>query len=112
MSSINTNYAAMLAAQNVNATTEMLGGVLPRIAPVLMFSSAKHNWAISVIALTGSASRLVHMPLPSDDPRQRRPDISLAGRLLDWKPAIELDEGLSRTIAYFDNLLAGERRGV
>jgi UDP-glucuronate decarboxylase len=52
------------------------------------------------------------MPLPADDPRQRRPDISLAGRLLDWKPAIELDEGLSRTIAYFDNLLAGERRGV
>ncbi len=65
-----------------------------------------------VIALTGSGSRLVHMPLPADDPRQRRPDISLAGRLLDWKPAIELDEGLSRTIAYFDNLLAGERRGL
>ena len=62
-----------------------------------------------VIALTGSPSRLVHMPLPSDDPRQRRPDIGLAGRLLDWKPTIELDEGLTRTIAYFDNLLAGER---
>jgi UDP-glucuronate decarboxylase len=63
-----------------------------------------------VIALTGSASRLVHLPLPPDDPRQRRPDISLAGRLLDWKPTIELDEGLSRTIAYFDNLLASEPR--
>jgi len=63
-----------------------------------------------VIALTGSASRLVHRPLPSDDPRQRRPDISLAGRLLDWKPTIELDEGLTRTIAYFDNLLASEAR--
>ena len=63
-----------------------------------------------VIALTGSASRLVHMPLPPDDPRQRRPDISLAARLLDWKPTIELDEGLSRTIAYFDNLLASEPR--
>ena len=62
-----------------------------------------------VIALTGSASRLVHMPLPSDDPRQRRPDIGLAGRLLDWKPTIELDEGLTRTIAYFDNLLAGKQ---
>ncbi|MFM8941530.1 MAG: UDP-glucuronic acid decarboxylase family protein, partial [Phenylobacterium sp.] len=61
-----------------------------------------------VIALSGSASRLVHMPLPSDDPRQRRPDIGLAGRLLDWQPTIELDEGLTRTIAYFDNLLAGE----
>jgi UDP-glucuronate decarboxylase len=59
-----------------------------------------------VIALTGSRSRLVHRPLPSDDPRQRRPDIGLAMRLLDWKPTVELDEGLSRTIAYFDNLLA------
>ena len=43
-----------------------------------------------------------------DDPRQRQPDISLAARLLDWKPTIELDDGLSRTIAYFDNLLAAD----
>ena len=61
-----------------------------------------------VVELTGSRSKLVHRPLPSDDPRQRRPDIGLAMRLLDWKPTIELDEGLARTIAYFDNLLASE----
>ncbi|WP_018185253.1 UDP-glucuronic acid decarboxylase family protein [Kaistia granuli] len=59
-----------------------------------------------VIALTGSSSKLVFQPLPSDDPRQRQPDITLAGRLLDWKPTIELDEGLRHTIAYFDDLLS------
>ncbi|ODT06378.1 MAG: NAD-dependent dehydratase [Kaistia sp. SCN 65-12] len=59
-----------------------------------------------VIALTGSSSKLVFQPLPSDDPRQRQPDITLAGRLLDWKPTIELDEGLRHTIAYFDGLLS------
>jgi UDP-glucuronate decarboxylase len=59
-----------------------------------------------VIALTGSSSKLVFQPLPSDDPRQRQPDITLAGRLLDWKPMIELDEGLRHTIAYFDDLLS------
>ncbi|MCX5569236.1 MULTISPECIES: UDP-glucuronic acid decarboxylase family protein [Kaistia] len=59
-----------------------------------------------VIALTGSSSKLVFQPLPSDDPRQRQPDITLAGQLLDWKPTIELDEGLRHTIAYFDKLLS------
>ncbi|BCP54172.1 dTDP-glucose 4,6-dehydratase [Kaistia sp. 32K] len=59
-----------------------------------------------VIALTGSSSKLVFQPLPSDDPRQRQPDITLAGRVLDWKPTIELDEGLRHTIAYFDGLLS------
>ncbi|WP_029074874.1 UDP-glucuronic acid decarboxylase family protein [Kaistia adipata] len=59
-----------------------------------------------VIALTGSSSKLVFQPLPSDDPRQRQPDITLAGKTLGWKPTIELDEGLRHTIAYFDGLLA------
>lgn len=59
-----------------------------------------------VIALTGSSSKLVFQPLPSDDPRQRQPDITLAGNILDWKPTIELDEGLRHTIAYFDGLLS------
>ena len=59
-----------------------------------------------VIALTGSSSKLVFQPLPSDDPRQRKPDITLAGKTLGWKPTIELDEGLRHTIAYFDGLLA------
>jgi UDP-glucuronate decarboxylase len=57
-----------------------------------------------VIALTGSASKIRFEPLPADDPMQRRPDISLAKKLLDWKPTIELKEGLARTIEYFREL--------
>jgi UDP-glucuronate decarboxylase len=58
-----------------------------------------------VLELTGSRSRLVHMPLPSDDPVQRQPDIRLARERLGWAPAVQLDEGLRKTIAYFDGLL-------
>ncbi|TJW11862.1 MAG: SDR family oxidoreductase [Mesorhizobium sp.] len=61
-----------------------------------------------VIALTGSRSRIVHRPLPVDDPRQRRPDISLAMGELDWQPKIPLSDGLAQTIAYFDRLLISE----
>jgi UDP-glucuronate decarboxylase len=57
--------------------------------------------ARKVIAATGSASPLVHAPLPSDDPRQRRPDIGLAQRELGWSPVVPLDEGLARTVDYF-----------
>lgn len=57
--------------------------------------------AQKVIALTGSKSKLVHRPLPGDDPKQRRPDIGLAQKLLGWKPEIMPDEGLKRTIEYF-----------
>ncbi|MDZ4811291.1 MAG: UDP-glucuronic acid decarboxylase family protein [Pseudomonadota bacterium] len=60
-----------------------------------------------VIALTGSGSQLVFMPLPADDPTQRQPDISLARRELGWSPGIALEQGLQRTIEYFDALLAG-----
>ena len=65
--------------------------------------------AEQVIEMTGTRSKLVHKPLPQDDPRQRRPDISLAGEVLDWRPAVQLREGLARTIAYFDALLQGGR---
>ena len=57
--------------------------------------------AETVIRLTGSASRIEHRPLPQDDPKQRRPDISKARSLLDWEPTIPLEAGLERTIAYF-----------
>jgi UDP-glucuronate decarboxylase len=62
--------------------------------------------ASMVIELTASRSRIVHRPLPEDDPRQRRPDISQANQLLSWHPRTALKEGLIKTIAYFDNLLA------
>ncbi len=60
--------------------------------------------AEKVITLTGSASRIRFEPLPADDPMQRRPDISLAKKVLGWEPKIELEEGLQRTIQYFRDL--------
>ena len=62
--------------------------------------------AEKVIALTGSKSKITHMPLPGDAPKQRRPDISLAGALLGWKPEIMLEEGLKRTIEYFKGVIS------
>jgi UDP-glucuronate decarboxylase len=59
-----------------------------------------------VIAMTGSASRLVFRPLPIDDPLQRCPDISRARALLGWEPRVALEDGLARTIAYFERLLS------
>jgi UDP-glucuronate decarboxylase len=64
--------------------------------------------AKQIIALTGSRSRIEHMPLPEDDPRQRCPDISRAQELLDWHPRVPLKAGLERTIAYFEGLLSTE----
>lgn len=62
--------------------------------------------AEKIIELTASRSKIVYIPLPSDDPMQRKPDISLAQEKLGWQPKIGLDEGLRKTIAYFDELLS------
>jgi UDP-glucuronate decarboxylase len=62
--------------------------------------------AEAVIRLTGSSSKIIYEPLPSDDPLQRKPDISLAREKLGWEPAIQLEEGLQKTIAYFREVLA------
>jgi UDP-glucuronate decarboxylase len=53
------------------------------------------------LKLVGSKSKIVHRPLPSDDPKQRQPDITLARKLLKWEPKVPLEEGLKRTVAYF-----------
>jgi UDP-glucuronate decarboxylase len=66
--------------------------------------------AETILELTGSASPLVHRPLPADDPRQRCPDIAQARACLDWTPQVELRDGLRRTIAWFDAHL--RERGV
>lgn len=58
-----------------------------------------------VVRLTGSKSQIVFMPLPQDDPKQRRPDISLAKTKLDWEPRVKLEDGLKETIRYFKNKL-------
>ncbi len=64
--------------------------------------------AEKVIRLSDSKSKIVHKPLPSDDPMQRQPDITLARNRLDWEPRIKLDNGLVKTIEYFDKLLKRE----
>lgn len=61
--------------------------------------------AEKVIKITGSGSKIVFQNLPQDDPKQRRPDISLANALLDWNPSVSLEEGLTWTIEYFQKLL-------
>jgi UDP-glucuronate decarboxylase len=61
--------------------------------------------AEKVLELTGSRSQIRREPLPSDDPRQRCPDIALARRILDWEPRTPLEDGLRYTIDYFDDLL-------
>ena len=61
--------------------------------------------AEKVLSLTGSKSKLVYKPLPGDDPKQRKPDITLAWKLFGWKPEIDLEEGLKRTIAYFREMV-------
>jgi UDP-glucuronate decarboxylase len=59
--------------------------------------------AKAVIRLTNSSSKLVFMPLPTDDPLQRKPDITLAQNKLGWTPSISLEAGLQKTISYFSD---------
>jgi UDP-glucuronate decarboxylase len=66
--------------------------------------------AEQVIGITNSRSRIVFKPLPADDPQRRRPEISRAQALLDWRPTVALQTGLARTVAYFDELLSEERQ--
>lgn len=61
-----------------------------------------------VIEMTGSGSKIVYLPLPSDDPMQRQPIIDVAKKELGWEPKVKLSEGLVKTIAYFDNLLKND----
>ena len=61
--------------------------------------------AEKIVEMTGSSSSIIFQPLPQDDPRQRRPDISLAGKYLHWEPETDLETGLKKTISYFRELL-------
>lgn len=65
--------------------------------------------AENVLDLVGSKSKLTFMPLPQDDPKQRQPDITLAKKELDWEPKVQLREGLTKTIEYFDNVLKKQK---
>ena len=85
----------------MNSPTEIAGPI--NIGNPRAFSI--RELAEKILAITGSKSKLVRRPLPDDDPKQRQPDITLAGKLLGWRPTVELAEGLQSTIAYFDTLL-------
>jgi UDP-glucuronate decarboxylase len=63
------------------------------------------DMAKKIIKLTGSSSNIIHLPAIADDPKQRRPDITLANTLLDWRPEIDIDQGLLKTIDYFKEKL-------
>jgi len=66
--------------------------------------------AKKIIEISGSKSKTIYEKLPTDDPKQRKPDITLAKRELDWVPKVEIEEGLIKTIEYFDNLLKNDPR--
>ena len=61
--------------------------------------------ASKIIKLTNSKSELIYQPLPLDDPNQRRPDISLANKILNWEPSVNLEQGLLKTIDYFKRII-------
>jgi UDP-glucuronate decarboxylase len=67
--------------------------------------------AEKVVDITGSRSALIFKPLPVDDPKQRQPDITLARQKLNWTPKVSLSDGLERTVAYFQSVMAGEVAG-
>jgi UDP-glucuronate decarboxylase len=60
-----------------------------------------HKLAEEILALTGNRSKIIHLPLPENDPRQRKPDLALAQQILNWYPVVPLKQGLEKTIAYF-----------
>ncbi len=66
------------------------------------------QFAQKIIDMTGSSSEIIYEPLPTDDPKQRKPDITLAGKLLNWKPVVSLDEGLEKTVAWFKEAINQE----
>ncbi|MFQ6069877.1 MAG: UDP-glucuronic acid decarboxylase family protein [Candidatus Aminicenantales bacterium] len=78
------------------------------IGPVNLGNPEEHtilDIAELILKLTGSKSKIIHQPLPPDDPARRSPDISLARKKLDWKPRVELEVGLKKTITYFKKKL-------
>jgi len=87
-----------------------LMGTSPEITgPVNLGNAAEFSiieLARKVIDLTGSSSQVVRRPLPDDDPRQRRPNTDYAHKIIGWSPTIELQEGLRRTISYFESMMS------
>jgi len=92
----------------IDGLVRMMDNELSFVGPVNIGNPGEFTMlelANAVIRLTGSSSRLVFLPLPQDDPRQRQPDITLAAQKLQWQPAVTLEKGLPNTIDYFKSLL-------
>jgi UDP-glucuronate decarboxylase len=97
----------------VEALWRLMGSRAELTGPVNLGNAEEHSileLAELIIDITGSRSRIERKPLPEDDPVRRRPDISLAAKELGWYPKVRLEDGLLRTIEYFDELLEQVRR--
>ena len=91
-------------ADLVDGLVRLMGSADPVTGPVNLGNPVEltvRDLAERIIALTGSRSRIVSMPMPIDDPTRRKPDITRARELLGWQPSTDLEEGLVRTIDYF-----------
>ena len=91
----------------IDALTKLMGSADDFTGPVNLGNPGEftiRQLAEKIVELTKSKSRIEFMPLPSDDPVQRRPDISLARKFIHWDPVIQLDAGLQRTVSYFEGL--------
>jgi len=96
----------------VEGITKMMNGREDFIGPVNLGNLNEFTileLAKRIIKLTNSKSKIIYKPLPEDDPKQRQPNIELAKKELGWAPKIQLDEGLKKTIYYFERLLNNER---
>ncbi|MBQ2870870.1 SDR family oxidoreductase [bacterium] len=94
----------------VDGLVRMMNNEQNFIGPVNLGNPSERtilNLAELVIKLTNSSSKLVFLPLPQDDPTQRRPNIDVAKRELNWQPSVDIEEGLKRTIEYFEKKLRG-----
>lgn len=92
----------------VESLVKMMGNPQGFIGPVNLGNTGETSildFAKIIIQLTGAKSKIVHLPLPLDDPKQRKPDISLAKRELNWEPRVNVEDGLLKTIEYFKELV-------
>jgi UDP-glucuronate decarboxylase len=95
----------------IEGLVRMMGTPADVTGPVNMGNTADSTileLAQTILRLTKSTSQLRFMPLPGDDPRQRKPDISVAREVLGWEPTVALEDGLARTVDYFRSLLTKE----
>jgi UDP-glucuronate decarboxylase len=94
----------------VEGFIRMMDSTEPSLGPINLGNPGEFTMlelAQKVIEITGSKSKLVYMPLPQDDPKQRQPNISKAKEILGWEPKVNLTEGLTRTIRHMERQLKG-----